>query len=429
MSPLPLSVIVPVYNVAPYLSRCLDSILAQTRPVAEIICIDDGSTDGSVDVIRQKTAIDSRVQLIQQENAGPGTARNRGMKVAHGKYVAFLDSDDFYLDEDALAKMVRFADEHALEMTGAKISTFYDGEVTWQRNYYGILGLHYDGRSYDYRSQLQKIIGGFTGFVFSLAMLRKHHIQFPHYLRNEDPVFMVKALYAAGKTAFIDANLYVVRNYPREDRNASERAVTSNVDGAKEIITFAVQHDLSELLYHELDVIEYKYPNRIMKFFNLQILSSLMEINRITTAYAGMKELSILKRIEANVRSAYQKPDEFSEKIKKLLSSGKSFYLYGAGNITHYILNDFQAKGFYHRIKAILVSETEDNPTEMDGVPVLSFTEARELSKDDPIVIAVGYRFMREIIEKLTKAGMKQIITLSDADRMLLQNQFMKFES
>ena len=91
------SIIIPVYNDERFVGECIDSARKQKGIALEIICIDDGSTDGSVDVIRQKTAIDSRVQLIQQENAGPGPARNRGMDVAHGRYVAFLDSDDFYL--------------------------------------------------------------------------------------------------------------------------------------------------------------------------------------------------------------------------------------------------------------------------------------------------------------------------------------------
>ena len=251
------SIIIPVYNDERFIAECIDSVRKQKDIMLEIICIDDGSTDRSAEIIKQKADVDPRVRLIKQENAGPGPARNCGMNVACGRYVAFLDSDDFYLDEDALAKMVRFADAHGVEMTGSIVHISYNGDMSCRRNHYGILDLHYDGRIYDYRSQLQKVIGGFTGFVFSLAMLRKHHIRFPQYFRNEDPVFIVKALYFAEKIAFIDAGLYVIRNYPREDRDANERAISSIVDGAREIITFAAEHDLSKLLCRELDVIEY----------------------------------------------------------------------------------------------------------------------------------------------------------------------------
>lgn len=422
------SVIIPVYNDERFVAECVDSVRRQKDVALEIICIDDGSTDGSAEVIRARQAEDPRIRLLVQENAGPGPARNRGMEVARGRYVAFLDSDDFYLGEDALAKMVRFADAHGLKMTGSKFYISDNGAVSWRKNHYGVLGLHYDGRIYDYRRDLQKVIVGFTGFVISLAMLRKYDIQFPHFLRNEDPVFIVKALFHAGKVAFIDADLYVIRNYPREDRNANDCAITAIVSGCREIVEFAARHDLLKVFCHELDVIEYNYPNIILKFFNNQMMSDLVEINHVATSYAGMKKLSILARIESAVHAACQNPNAFSERIEKLVSSRQQFYLYGAGRITQYILACLKMRNSLRRIKAILVSEAEDNPAEMDGVPVFVFEAAKNLSRDDPVVIAVGHHFIREIEEKLMQAGMKNIIVLSDVDRKMLRERFMKIE-
>ena len=89
-----LSVIIPVYNVEKYLARCLDSVLAQSFSDMEIICVDDGSTDSSPDILRAYAARDARIRLIHQKNRGIAAARNAGLDAAAGRYVAFVDSDD-----------------------------------------------------------------------------------------------------------------------------------------------------------------------------------------------------------------------------------------------------------------------------------------------------------------------------------------------
>lgn len=89
------SIIVPVYNTAPFLSRCLDSILAQTEGDFEVIVIDDGSTDTSLSIAETYAKFDARFVVLHQENAGLSEARNRAIEKATGAYLAFVDSDDF----------------------------------------------------------------------------------------------------------------------------------------------------------------------------------------------------------------------------------------------------------------------------------------------------------------------------------------------
>lgn len=103
MNPL-VSIIVPVYNTSTYLRQCLDSIQSQTLKEIEIICVDDGSTDNSLEILLERKAQDSRITVLQQKNKGGGAARNIGMSVARGNYLLFLDSDDFF-DERFVEKM------------------------------------------------------------------------------------------------------------------------------------------------------------------------------------------------------------------------------------------------------------------------------------------------------------------------------------
>ena len=94
-SDVKVSVIVPVYNTEKYLQKCLDSLINQTLKDIEIICINDGSTDNSENIIRMFAKEDSRIKLINQENKKQGAARNAGMKIATGEYIGFVDSDDY----------------------------------------------------------------------------------------------------------------------------------------------------------------------------------------------------------------------------------------------------------------------------------------------------------------------------------------------
>lgn len=88
------SIIIPVYNVAPYLRECLDSVLAQTFTDWEAICVDDGSTDGSGSILDEYATRDPRFRIIHQSNAGVGAARNRALDIATGEWITFLDGDD-----------------------------------------------------------------------------------------------------------------------------------------------------------------------------------------------------------------------------------------------------------------------------------------------------------------------------------------------
>ncbi len=92
------SIVMPVYNTAPYLRQCIDSVLAQTLKEFELICVDDGSTDGSVEILGEYATRDNRIQILKQQNQYAGVARNNGFKIARGEYVIFLDSDDVFSD-------------------------------------------------------------------------------------------------------------------------------------------------------------------------------------------------------------------------------------------------------------------------------------------------------------------------------------------
>lgn len=118
------SVIIPVYNVEKYLRQCLDSVVNQTLKDIEIICVDDGSTDSSLRILEEYAAKDPRIRILRQQNLFAGVARNNGMKIARGKYLSFLDSDDFFA-LDMFEKMVARAEATGAEICICDFEAFY----------------------------------------------------------------------------------------------------------------------------------------------------------------------------------------------------------------------------------------------------------------------------------------------------------------
>ena len=100
-----LSIIVPIYNVEPYLRKCIDSILAQTFTDFECILVDDGSPDNCPTICDEYAKKDSRIRVIHKENGGLSDARNAGLDIAQGEYIGFVDSDDYIL-EDMYSQMI-----------------------------------------------------------------------------------------------------------------------------------------------------------------------------------------------------------------------------------------------------------------------------------------------------------------------------------
>lgn len=125
---LKVSIIVPAYNVESYISRCLDSLIKQTLKELEIIVIDDGSTDRTLEIIKAYNKLDSRIKVIEQTNQKQGAARNRGLEIAKGEFIGFVDSDD-WVDFDYFEKMYNAAVKHNVNIAAANATRDYKRRI------------------------------------------------------------------------------------------------------------------------------------------------------------------------------------------------------------------------------------------------------------------------------------------------------------
>lgn len=120
------TIIIPVYNVAPYLAQCLDSALGQDHDDIEVIAVDDGSTDNSLEVLKDFAARHRNVTVVSMENRGPSAARNAGLERATGDYVLFLDGDD-YLEINTVSLCAKKMDDHGVDIVFFAARSFFDG--------------------------------------------------------------------------------------------------------------------------------------------------------------------------------------------------------------------------------------------------------------------------------------------------------------
>lgn len=121
------SVLVPIYNVEKYLRQCLESLVNQTLREIEIICLNDGSTDSSLDIIKEFAQDDERIVIVDKKNSGYGDSMNQGLKKATGEYIAIVESDDF-IELDALEKLYKLAKTHDAEVVRANYYRYKGGK-------------------------------------------------------------------------------------------------------------------------------------------------------------------------------------------------------------------------------------------------------------------------------------------------------------
>lgn len=204
-----ISVIMPIYNVSNYLNKSIGSIQNQTIDDIEIICVDDGSTDDSVDVLEKLQKKYNNITIISQENSGPGGARNNGILHANGDYIAFLDGDDIFLDTQALEKMYLTAKENDFcPLVSANLRRIeQDYSID---EYYDYLNVKFN---YFLKEDIVDVEDygipfAFYKNIFNREFLLNNNILFPDYRFGEDPLFMIAVLEKIDNFPVVPVDLY-----------------------------------------------------------------------------------------------------------------------------------------------------------------------------------------------------------------------------
>lgn len=219
-----ISIIVPIYNVEPYLSRCLDSLVKQTLQEIEIIAVNDGSTDKSLLILREYAEKDHRITVVDQKNAGVSFARNEGIQMARGEYIGFVDPDD-WIDANMYEVLYREAVQEQAEIvmcgymrefgTHAKEKIFslpqkvtYRGEQVRTQVMRRLIGPLAEEMG---NPELLDAWGTVWSKIYRADLVRKHGLEFVDLNKvgtNEDSLFNIYACSYATSFVFLNRPLY-----------------------------------------------------------------------------------------------------------------------------------------------------------------------------------------------------------------------------
>ena len=253
------SVIVPVYNCENELDRCLTSIYSQTLKSIEIICVNDGSQDNSLEILRNHESTHNSLRVMTQENAGQGAARNRAISVAKGKYIAFVDSHDWI--EPKMCETMAFELEHHPEAQLAKCGTFCDfcypvtdNERKGLENYFSEpepAGVYPVGRD-------KLLTGGPCDKMYRTSLIKDNNIRFPEGVKNEDEAFVLFCVCRASSFVLMKDKFYhYIKNMSGTMNTQAQKALSGKLPDIFDICNL-----LLDFLYAER---KHTYIGRIIK--------------------------------------------------------------------------------------------------------------------------------------------------------------------
>ena len=233
------SVLVPVYNAAKYLDECMASVLGQKDVTFEIVCVDDGSTDSSLSLLRGYQENNECIRVVSKLNGGAASARNVAMSLAKGEYLAFIDPDDYFASDDSLAKLYSAAKENKAMVCGGSFSCVnMDG--SFEEDFYG------DASAYSVKKEGFKLFEedafdyGWIRYIYNREFMESKNLVFPALRWYEDPVFFVDVMKKAQRYYLIPEVVYRYRVGYKTTKWAPSRVrdllkgIGHNLDYAKE---------------------------------------------------------------------------------------------------------------------------------------------------------------------------------------------------
>ena len=389
------SVIIPVYNVEKYLRQCVESARNQSMQEIEILCINDGSTDGSGEILRQMAEEDSRIRVVDKANTGYGHTMNTGIDMAAGRYLVFLESDDFILPQmcqvfyelcekhnldmvkadffefktkgeqicSRYRRVSNYKNYHEVITPGEHTEIFYESMYTWTCMYrrefinkYGIRHHETPGASYQD-----------NGFWFQTMMYgtRVYLLEQAFYMyRQDNPE---SSIHSRGKVhAFSDEYAFIrekIETYPGK----ADRQVFREI-----CAFFNVHHNMNSLTR-----VDKKYTEEllglIMAELELYIHMGAWRVRKLGRGF-WQRLLPCLFQPEEVKQSLWRYIDRDAER-KNLLESYSAYILYGAGKYAHRVLEVLEQCKLWNKDILCGVTDIKIAPEEIEGIKVRNIEE------------------------------------------------------
>ncbi|WP_445011798.1 glycosyltransferase family 2 protein [Vreelandella stevensii] len=304
-----ITVVIPCYNVESYIEECMNSVLNQTYANIEVLAVNDGSTDKTLDYLEGYANKDDRIKVIDQSNTGLGAARNAALPYISGEYVTFLDSDD-YLAKDALENLSNEAVRTNADITiGARVKftskkTFVSPQALFEKNN--------QGYAHDFTAVYGLV--AVHGKLFKSSFFFKNKLKFQEIRAQEDCAFTYLAYYKASVVAVIKESVYYYRKRePGQPSITQSRLKDSSLLGrfAQIEATIAMSRTgKGEKIYPRVNVYNLEFGSRLMRHINAfsKSKNSAESLNalKMIADYSEAYKTNILKECNKRVVGIYE---------------------------------------------------------------------------------------------------------------------------
>lgn len=386
------SIVIPVYNAEKYIEECLDSLLRQTYSDFEIICVDDGSTDCSLEILREYEKRDSRVAVLTQRNQYAGVARNTGMERAKGKYLLFLDADDFF-SENLLEQVVREAEKEQTEILVFDAYRYDNLHQKVMSDAWIFLMADIFGEGIKAATDIADVLYQFTSpspcKLFSRKHIEENGIRFQEIKRANDLFFTFAALSCAERIGILRQKLLYYRI-------GNAQSLQGSVDDTPAVFALAA--------YALQDFLQSRKLWRTFQtsFDNMATALCVNNLWKTKTeeAYRYLAEKlknDVIPRLEIEM----ERPDR---RLEKAIGNKEKIIVYGAGMLASVFVRMLMMKYGYERDRMLIaVSSKRNNASELCGVGVQELQEISDKDRAKLVVIAIS----KEAVQKEVEADLQ----------------------
>ena len=427
------SILIPVYNVAPYLRQCLDSVVRQTLQGIEIICINDGSTDESRDIIEEYKNNYPFLHVIDKPNSGYGHSLNVGIDASKGKYIGIVESDDF-IDPQMFLRLFEQAEFYQAEVVK---SNFYNFRQDQGNEFFEMLAPCPYGQLFEPADIPQMFFGEiyvWTG-LYKREFLQKKNIRFNETpgASYQDVGFSFKVYAAARHMLALHEGYY----HYRRDNITSSIFSTGKVfcvcDEFQEINRYLQQYP--SLRKKVQDIVPYMQYRRYMPTFGriayryktAFLERMIKEFDELKTEgrlqpdnwlHDDWQTLSELRTTYAELCAEEQGMRWHLSGLKNDVSSAEKLYIYGAGKIGNEIAEGLAAIGI--KFYGFVVTSAEGNAERIGDIPIVLLDNVADVSRQ-AFIVAVKQKWQFEVVENLKKHQATNIIIINDILRKYLR--------
>lgn len=412
------SIIVPVYNVDRYLNTCMDSILAQTLKEIEILCVDDGSTDGSGELLDDYAKNDNRVKVLHRNNAGYGAALNAGIDIANGEYIGIVESDDMILP-DMFESLYQVANQNELDFVKSDAIYWHEKLNYKKRIHYDSLDTYYNQilNSVDRNIFFDFFMNVWTG-IYNKEFLLKNDIRFNESpgASYQDNGFWLQTMMYANKVLWLNEAFYL---YRQDNETASVKskdkvfAMTKEFEYVEKLLKKRGQEHLLpycnyyKLVRHRGNFI--RIADEYKKDFCKQIQID-YELHKATVCHDRFID-HWLRQFCVDDLSYFEQYMICKKNYIHMLEKNEDIIIYGAGKIADKVCRALYNQGIYGRVRYFAVTNETENSF-FAGRNIVKIEEAIKKYPQATVVIAVreDSNAGNEMKTKLCELGVKDFL-------------------